>query len=162
MNVALMEMHRAHKERQARIAARAYQRQQPVIIIDEPVIAPVVQVEEEIQPIPVPQREPWFRILSLTSPMIRDIQDVVAEFYGITYTDLVSSRRTMPLVLHRQVAMYLAKEITGKSLPEIGRRFGGRDHTTVLHAVRKVQTEIKTDHELQDEITEIKYRLEAL
>src|SRR5205814_1301683 len=71
---------------------------------------------------------------------IEDIQRVVARQYNVSRSDLLSSRRTANVVRPRQVAMYLAKTLTLRSLPEIGRRFGGRDHTTVLHAVRKIET----------------------
>ena len=70
---------------------------------------------------------------------IEDIQRVVARQYNVSRADLLSSRRTANVVRPRQVAMYLAKILTLRSLPEIGRRFGGRDHTTVLHAVRKIE-----------------------
>ena len=66
---------------------------------------------------------------------IEDIQRIVARQYNVSRADLLSSRRTANVVRPRQVAMYLAKTLTLRSLPEIGRRFGGRDHTTVLHAV---------------------------
>ena len=70
---------------------------------------------------------------------IEDIQKLVASHYSVTRADILSSRRTAIVVKPRQVAMYLAKALTLRSLPEIGRRFGGRDHTTVLHAVRKIE-----------------------
>src|SRR5690606_14521056 len=66
---------------------------------------------------------------------IEDIQRIVARHYNVSKTELLSNRRTRTIVKPRQVAMYLAKVMTPRSLPEIGRRFGGRDHTTVLHAV---------------------------
>jgi chromosomal replication initiator protein len=62
----------------------------------------------------------------------------VADFYKIKVADMYSKRRPANIAMPRQVAMYLAKELTQKSLPEIGDLFGGRDHTTVLHAVRKI------------------------
>jgi chromosomal replication initiator protein len=62
----------------------------------------------------------------------------VAAFYNVGLLDLRSQRRTQPVTFYRQVAMYLAKELTTHSLPAIGRQFGGRDHTTVLHAWRKI------------------------
>jgi chromosomal replication initiator protein len=70
---------------------------------------------------------------------IEDIQRVVARHYNVSKTELLSNRRTRTIVKPRQVAMFLAKMMTLRSLPEIGRRFGGRDHTTVLHAVRKIE-----------------------
>ena len=69
---------------------------------------------------------------------IRRIQKTVAAFYNVGLIDLRSARRTQPVTFYRQVAMYLAKELTTNSLPAIGRQFGGRDHTTVLHAWRKI------------------------
>ena len=70
---------------------------------------------------------------------IEDIQKLVASHYNVSRADLLSSRRTAAVVRPRQIAMYLSKSLTLRSLPEIGRRFGGRDHTTVLHAVRKIE-----------------------
>lgn len=70
---------------------------------------------------------------------IETIQAVVAEHFNVTRADMMSARRTANVVRPRQIAMYLAKVLTLRSMPEIGRRFGGRDHTTVLHAVRKIE-----------------------
>jgi chromosomal replication initiator protein len=72
------------------------------------------------------------------------IQKIVAEHYGLKQADLISERRARAVARPRQVAMWLAKQITTRSLPDIGRRFGGRDHTTVLHAVRRIE-ELKAD-----------------
>ncbi len=69
---------------------------------------------------------------------VENIQKTVADFYKIKVADMFSKRRPANIAMPRQVAMYLAKELTQKSLPEIGEHFGGRDHTTVLHAVRKI------------------------
>lgn len=69
---------------------------------------------------------------------IRAIMSAAADFYGVRKADLSSKRRTKDVVLPRQVAMYLCRTMTTRSLPEIGRRFGGRDHTTCLHAYRKI------------------------
>jgi chromosomal replication initiator protein len=87
---------------------------------------------------------------------IEDIQRVVARHYNVSKADLLSSRRTRTIVRPRQVAMYLAKVLTPRSLPEIGRRFGGRDHTTVLHAVRKIEGMIGGDKTLAEEIELLK------
>jgi chromosomal replication initiator protein len=67
------------------------------------------------------------------------IQKTVAEHYGLKQADLISERRARAVARPRQAAMWLAKQITTRSLPDIGRRFGGRDHTTVLHAVRRIE-----------------------
>lgn len=87
---------------------------------------------------------------------IEDIQRVVARHYNVSKADLLSSRRTRTIVRPRQIAMYLAKVLTPRSLPEIGRRFGGRDHTTVLHAVRKIEGMIEGDKTLAEEIELLK------
>ena len=69
---------------------------------------------------------------------VENIQRTVADYYKIKVADMYSKRRPANIAMPRQVSMYLAKELTQKSLPEIGDLFGGRDHTTVLHAVRKI------------------------
>jgi len=91
---------------------------------------------------------------------IEDIQRVVARQYNVSRSDLLSSRRTANVVRPRQVAMYLAKTLTLRSLPEIGRRFGGRDHTTVLHAVRKIEALVGKDVTLADEVELLKRQLQ--
>jgi len=87
---------------------------------------------------------------------------VVARQYNVSRSDLLSSRRTANVVRPRQVAMYLAKTLTLRSLPEIGRRFGGRDHTTVLHAVRKIEGLVTggSDMALAEEIEILKRQLQ--
>lgn len=87
---------------------------------------------------------------------IEDIQRIVARHYNVSKTELLSNRRTRTIVKPRQVAMYLAKVLTPRSLPEIGRRFGGRDHTTVLHAVRKIEGMSGDDRQLAQEIELLK------
>jgi chromosomal replication initiator protein len=87
---------------------------------------------------------------------IEDIQRVVAKHYNVSRQELVSNRRTRVIVKPRQIAMYLSKTLTPRSFPEIGRRFGGRDHTTVLHAVRKIEELISGDTKLSHEIELLK------
>jgi chromosomal replication initiator protein len=91
---------------------------------------------------------------------IEDIQRIVARQYNVSRADLLSSRRTANVVRPRQVAMYLAKILTLRSLPEIGRRFGGRDHTTVLHAVRKIEALTGNDTAFAEEIEALKRQLQ--
>jgi chromosomal replication initiator protein len=91
---------------------------------------------------------------------IEEIQRIVARQYNVSRADLLSSRRTANVVRPRQVAMYLAKQLTLRSLPEIGRRFGGRDHTTVLHAVRKIENLVNNDTSLAEEIEILKRQLQ--
>ena len=83
---------------------------------------------------------------------IEDIQKLVANHYNISRADILSSRRTATVVRPRQIAMYLSKALTLRSLPEIGRRFGGRDHTTVLHAVRKIENLCGSEASLAEEV----------
>jgi chromosomal replication initiator protein len=91
---------------------------------------------------------------------IEDIQKLVATRYNVSRSDILSERRTAAVVRPRQIAMYLSKVLTLRSLPEIGRRFGGRDHTTVLHAVRKIEKQITDDHTLSDEVELLKRMLQ--
>lgn len=112
----------------------------------------IPSAEEAIRDL-VRQREP-------KRVKIEDIQRLVANHYNVTRADILSSRRTATVVRPRQIAMYLAKSLTLRSLPEIGRRFGGRDHTTVLHAVRKIEGMVAADQELAGEIDHLKRMLQ--
>ena len=88
-------------------------------------------------------REALWDLLSIQNRQIsvENIQKTVADYYKIKIGDMYSKKRPASIARPRQIAMYLAKELTQKSLPEIGEMFGGRDHTTVLHAVRKMSAE---------------------
>ncbi len=150
-----------------------------------PVIIPIVAVEPP-QPVPVQRRmsaseleekiayfaqelKELRRINSALSrqefananghPAVKNIQRAICAHYNITMIDIQSGRRNMSIVFPRQLAMYLAKTMTLLSLPQIGRKFGGRDHTTVLHAVRKITNMIATDEKLAAEIAAIKVSL---
>ena len=90
---------------------------------------------------------------------INDIQRRVCEFYQIKVSEMLSSKRTKNLTKPRHVAMYLSKHMTTKSLPEIGKNFGGKDHTSVLHSIRKIATQIQDDHELMTEINTLQESL---
>jgi chromosomal replication initiator protein len=83
---------------------------------------------------------------------IDEIQRKVADYYGLKMTDLLSERRSREVARPRQIAMYLAKKLTPRSLPEIGRRFGNRDHTTVMHAVKKVEELRGKDPEIDSDV----------
>ena len=83
---------------------------------------------------------------------IEDILKVISRHYNVGRNDLLSPRRAREVVMPRQIGMYLAKKLTARSLPEIGRRFGGRDHSTVLHAVRKIDEQMKGDEKLAREL----------
>ena len=99
-------------------------------------------------------REALRDLLSIQNRQIgvENIQKTVADFYKIKVADMYSKKRPASIARPRQIAMYLAKEMTKKSLPEIGELFGGRDHTTVLHAVRKIGAERSTNPELNQQL----------
>jgi chromosomal replication initiator protein len=92
---------------------------------------------------------------------VENIQKAVADFYSIKVADMYSKKRPANIARPRQIAMFMAKELTQKSLPEIGELFGGRDHTTVLHAVRKIGEERAHDGQLNHEIHVIEQTLKA-
>ena len=87
---------------------------------------------------------------------IDEIQRKVADHYGLKLADMYSVRRSRNVARPRQVAMYLCKKLTPRSLPEIGRKFGGRDHTTVMHAVRKVEELIANDPGFADDVDTVR------
>ena len=87
------------------------------------------------------------------------IQNVVSTYYNITLNEMLSQRRSRPLARPRQIAMYLAKKLTTRSLPEIGRRFANRDHTTVIHAVKTITKLSEKDEEMKKDISQIKNML---
>jgi chromosomal replication initiator protein len=92
---------------------------------------------------------------------IEEIQRRVAEHYNMRLSDLIGPKRSRPIARPRQMAMYLCKQMTTRSLPEIGRRFGGRDHTTVIHGVRKIEELLGTDSQLADDLEMLRRTLEA-
>ncbi len=92
---------------------------------------------------------------------VEEIQRKVSEHYNIRLSDIIGPRRVRVIARPRQVAMYLAKQLTTRSLPEIGRRFGGRDHTTVMHGVRRIE-ELKTlDNQIAEDLELLRRALEA-
>lgn len=178
-------LHRAHQERRAQWAARgviedpgidlkrirkttrvlimpwasdtdvqeieAHMEQQPITISREPEIAAdAAPAEGEAQAAAL---SPKLRPMKLDIPPIAKF---VARHYGVDYADMLGPRRTANLVRPRQIAMYLAKTICKKSLPYTGRRFGGRDHTTVLHAIRKVERMMADDVAFAAEVNALK------
>ncbi len=92
---------------------------------------------------------------------IDEILRKVADHYNLRMSDLLSARRARAVARPRQVAMYLAKMLTSRSLPDIGRRFGGRDHTTVIHAVRKIEELRQTDSQIAEDVELLRRMLEA-
>lgn len=127
-----------------------------VAVIPEPIVAAPATLAPPVVPLPVAIPEPTD---ALQLPSIAIISRETARFYERTLMDMYSARRTANIVRPRQIAMYLAKTMTLKSLPEIGRKFGGRDHTTILHAVRKIEDLVCRDERLADEIEVLKLRI---
>lgn len=99
------------------------------------------------------------KALQITVIPIEKIQTEVGKFYNVSVNEMKGSRRVQNIVLARQVAMYLAREMTDNSLPRIGREFGGKDHTTVMHAYEKIKGMIEIDDNLRLEIQTIKKKL---
>lgn len=156
-----IDFHRAHQERLRRIAARA--------------VAPVVAPEPLPEP---PKQDPGVRVINrfgrveaiISDATIREaneriravrpisvatIQVKVAEARRCTRADLLSRKRTYPLSLARHIGMYLAKKLTPFGFPEVGRRFGGRDHSSVLHACQRIAAMMKEDPVFAAEVEQI-------
>lgn len=95
------------------------------------------------------------------TPTVLSIVKATCEHFGRSYADIMSMRRDMAHVWPRHVAMYLAKTMTTQSFPEIGRRMGDRDHTTILHAVRKIQALINEGHPLAKDVAAIRSKFGA-
>ena len=90
---------------------------------------------------------------------IDEIQKTTAEHFALKQADLISERRNRAIARPRQAAMWLAKQLTTRSLPDIGRRFGGRDHTTVLHAVRRIEELKEGDPQLARDLEALMRKL---
>ncbi|KFI28871.1 chromosomal replication initiator protein DnaA [Paenirhodobacter enshiensis] len=92
---------------------------------------------------------------------IEEIQRKVAEHYNVRLSDMIGPKRLRTIARPRQVAMYLSKQLTTRSLPEIGRRFGGRDHTTIMHGIRKVEELMTADSQLTEDVEMLRRLLES-
>ncbi len=90
---------------------------------------------------------------------VEDIQKRVATHYNVRLSDLKSSKRLKTLVLPRQVAMYLSRQLTNESFPEIGKRFGGKDHSTIIHAIKKIEQKMEEDVQLKTAVVNLKKSL---
>ena len=93
---------------------------------------------------------------------IERIQETVSERFGLSVSELVSDRRSQNIVYPRQVAMYLSRELTDSSLPKIGKKFGGRDHTTVIHATSKIGRLIREDRDVYNLVQELTARIKQV
>jgi hypothetical protein len=120
--------------------------------VAEPVVEPAVLVAEEQQepnPVFIERRIVGASCALTSPPTVKSIIAVVCRHFGLSETQLLARRRDANIVWPRHVAMYLAQVLTCHSFPELGRRFGNRDHTTVLHAVRKVAKLRDTDEQVK-------------
>lgn len=103
-----------------------------------------------------------YRQWEVVQPLrVRQIVKTVAEFYNQSQNDLCSGRRAARYIRPRHIAMALAKRLTSASYPQIGRALGGRDHTTIIHGVRKIDIAIQSDNELADEISHLEDMIKA-
>src|SRR5699024_2356612 len=103
----------------------------------------------------IPSRQPKKITVSI-------IQEMVSKKYDIKLEDFAAKKRTRSIAFPRQIAMYLSRQLTDLSLPKIGEEFGGRDHTTVIHAHQKISEMLSTDTNFQQDIEEIKEQLKTL
>jgi len=92
---------------------------------------------------------------------IEEIQRKVAEHYNVRLSDMIGPKRVRTIARPRQIAMYLSKTLTSRSLPDIGRRFGGRDHTTIMHGVKKIEELMATDSQLSDDLQMLRRALQG-
>lgn len=161
----LAQIHDRHKRFHQHIARRAAAlRPAPVKQLAKPAVEPPAPAPAPPSPVPnVPNHLMAEALKMLSVPVwnqdIKKIQQAVCEEYNISLGDLVSQRRLDRLVLPRQVAMYLCKQLTVRSTPEIGRRFGDRDHTTILHGIRKIERLLATDSALRARVDALAARL---
>ena len=95
----------------------------------------------------------------LAEVSIKGIQETVSDRFGLTLEELCGDKRSQNIVYPRQVAMYLSRELTDSSLPKIGKEFGGRDHTTVIHATSKIARLIKEDRSVYNLVQELTARI---
>lgn len=162
----LRKQHEEHKARAARLGDRPKRIMRPEApfrqdsprcnysahvsvwkrVMRRPIDIDVLRLDERVHP----DARSWEVVGS-----VRQIINVVSEYYRIPQREIMSNRRTAPVVRARQIGMYLAKTHTLRSLPEIGRVLGGKDHTTILHGVRKITQRMADDAELAKEIAEL-------
>ncbi|MCQ2570375.1 MAG: DnaA/Hda family protein, partial [Limosilactobacillus sp.] len=88
------------------------------------------------------------------------IQKEVAQFFNINQSDILGKKRSKNIVVPRQIAMFLSRELTDNSLPKIGSEFGGKDHTTVMHAIEKIEANLKTDEKLNRDLQQLRQRMQ--
>jgi len=150
----------AHNMRRAKIASKALPEGSSPRIVSFEIpntpfgVAKVRPYQPERNPEPAPIHRMWFEDLIAESDRqfrrtrVPDILKATALHFGVSLAELIRGGRTKPLVCHRHIAMYLATILTDYSLPDIARRFGGYDHTSILHGRDRIKRMIKTDPEI--------------
>ena len=137
----------------------------PAIVKPEPVqrrIQPKRRPREKIVVRKVPTERHHLTVAEKKAfSKIPVIQELVASFFDLGRVHIIAHRRDNLVVIPRQIAMYLAKELTPHSLPEIGRRFGGRDHSTILYGVRKIARLIKTDPNIAEAVRTLREQFDG-
>jgi len=138
----------AHLSRLMKFHSEAIAKPAPVVIIEK-------VTEPELPPPPLDPR--WIKAIEEVvveeapdpkGPSVKDIKRCVAQHFNLTFADLESPRRFAKIVRPRQIAFYLARKLTTRSFPDIGRRFGNKDHTTILHACKLIARKMETDPQL--------------
>lgn len=157
-------LHRQNQIRSELLLRALHRHHSEITIVDEPPEppAPPTIIMQE----PSPEfKELWFHLEKdpepATPPKVSDVQRVVCRYFGITSVELTSRRRFDKIVKPRQIAMYLSSKLTRRSLPEIGRRFTGMDHTTVLHAVRRIESLCLTDWKIAHDVAHLEARFNS-
>lgn len=152
----VQELNRAHKERLARIEAAAFVAIRAPAV---PKLSPKHEPELVAAPTPEPAKQKsyklWFHIVDNTMPLVSTVQEAVCQYYNIDRLDLIASGKAQPFAYRRQIGIYLTRLLTDRSLKDIGQRFGGRDHATVNHAIRKITADRAANPELNNQIEEI-------
>lgn len=156
-----VELQRAHVERLQRIASRAVH-DDGIDLKRKPKMA-VLQTTPEPTAGPIPPPRDWLLVGSEEFDLhpFSKICRAVCRHFNVTMLDIKSRRRRQNIVRPRQICSYLGRKMTGQSLPEIGRRLGNIDHTTVLHAVRKIESLIGTDPAITEAVVAITNALHA-
>lgn len=158
------QFHAAHKARLVRLGASSSPYQAPYSppLAQEPEPTPEeidawAARQLEINPLP---KTPWFSIVQENGPpKVGDIIRAVCRHFDITRNDILSQRRDRRVVRPRQIGYFLCKKLTQTSLPEIGRRFAGRDHTSILHGIRVIERLVERDDRAAADIEAIKAKL---
>lgn len=137
--------------RLAKFHGEAFVKAAPVVIVEA---APEPDPEPELPPPPVDPK--WIRMIEDVTdpkgPTVKEIKLCVAHHFKLSPRDLESPRRFAKIVQPRQIAFYLARKLTTKSFPDIGRRFGGKDHTTILHACKMIERRMEKDPKLAETV----------